>query len=298
VAVLFVLAVVVVSVAAVLSLAVLRWPVVDPADPRIQHDLVVHEVVRHPGLRALLARRLDPGATTGLALSAGGLVVVGGVATVGVVLAMVRSSTGLAEFDRGAARWAARHASDRSTDVLHLLTWVGSTGGIVVLALGILLLAGRRVPLGRAAAFLAVVLGGQNLVNNLVKIVVDRARPAIDQLASVNSPSFPSGHSATAAAGLAAFALLLGRRRPIRIKALLAGAAGGLAAGVAATRVLLGVHWLTDVVAGLALGWAWFALTSIAFGGRLLRFGTPVVDAAATAERLAEAGGPDAAPGG
>ena len=44
---------------------------------------------------------------------------------------------------------------------------------------------------------------------------------------------------------------------------------------VAGTRVLLGVHWLTDVLAGLAVGWAWFALWSIAFGGRLLDFGAP-----------------------
>jgi undecaprenyl-diphosphatase len=49
---------------------------------------------------------------------------------------------------------------------------------------------------------------------------------------------------------------------------------------VAGTRVLLGVHWLTDVLAGLAIGWAWFALWSIAFGGRLLHFGAPAEDLA------------------
>ena len=42
---------------------------------------------------------------------------------------------------------------------------------------------------------------------------------------------------------------------------------------MAASRVLLDVHWLTDVVAGLALGWAWFAICAVAFGGRVLRFG-------------------------
>ena len=52
---------------------------------------------------------------------------------------------------------------------------------------------------------------------------------------------------------------------------------------VAASRVLLAVHWTSDVVAGLALGGAWFALCAVAVGGRLLRFG-------ATAERVRAAG--------
>src|SRR4029077_8059927 len=85
-------------------------------------------------------------------------------------------------------------------------------------------------------------------------------------------PSFPSGHSATAAAFYATAALLLGRWRGRATRAVLAGLAGGVAVAVAASRVLLDVHWLTDVIAGLALGWAWVAVSAIAFGGRVLRF--------------------------
>jgi len=47
---------------------------------------------------------------------------------------------------------------------------------------------------------------------------------------------------------------------------------------------------VSDVVAGLALGWGWFALCAIAFGGRLLRFGAPAEEAAAAAERSSASG--------
>ena len=87
------------------------------------------------------------------------------------------------------------------------------------------------------------------------------------------------------AAFYATAALLIGRWRGRPTRALLAGLAAGIAVAVAATRVLLDVHWLSDVVAGLALGWAWFAICAIAFGGRILRFGA----AAETAARAADA---------
>ena len=106
-----------------------------------------------------------------------------------------------------------------------------------------------------------------------VKQLADRVRPAFNPVAATLGPSFPSGHSATAAAFYATAALLIGRRRPRPQRAALIGLAAGIAVGVAASRVLLDVHWLTDVIAGLALGWAWFAVCSIAFGGRILRFG-------------------------
>jgi len=48
--------------------------------------------------------------------------------------------------------------------------------------------------------------------------------------------------------------------------------------------VLLDVHWLTDVIAGLALGWAWFSVCAIAFGGRILRFGVAAEQAARVAD--------------
>jgi undecaprenyl-diphosphatase len=124
--------------------------------------------------------------------------------------------------------------------------------------------------------FLTLVVGGQFLVANITKSIVKRARPNFDHLTGFSGASFPSGHAVAAAACFAAFALVIGRHRSLQFRAVLAGLAVGLATGIAFSRVMLGVHWLTDVVAGLALGWGWFALCSIAFGGRELRFGSPV----------------------
>jgi membrane-associated phospholipid phosphatase len=74
------------------------------------------------------------------------------------------------------------------------------------------------------------------------------------------------------------------RGRTPQQRALIFGVAAGIAAGVACSRVMLGVHWLSDVVAGVLFGWAWFCACSIAFGGRLLRFGAPAEKAAEVVE--------------
>ena len=144
-----------------------------------------------------------------------------------------------------------------------------------------------RVPRSSSAS-------ADSIVTNGVKALVDRARPAIDPVGRTLGPSFPSGHSSTAAAFSAALALLAGRRRrPAVDGSALAGVAVGLAVAVACSRVLLDLHWVSDVVGGLVLGWGWFAVCAIAFGGSLLRFGAPVEQAGAAAAPVAAArGGP------
>ena len=260
-------------VGAAVALLAMRWHGGDPAAPTGRS--LASELAEHPEVGAEARRVLRPGGTTALGLSAAALALAGSGAVVGLLFLLVRTRTGFTEIDLGPARWAGARATPASTAVLRVLTHLGSTVVALPLVVAVGVAEARRLPSRSLPAFLALVEAGQLLLANLIKVLVDRARPDINPLAGFSAPSFPSGHAATAAATFAALALLLGRRRSRQTRAGLAAAAAGLTALVACTRVLLGVHWTTDVLAGAALGWGWAALCSIAFGGRLLRFGTP-----------------------
>ena len=227
----------------------------------------------HPGLRAALAPRLDPEVATGLALTLALMLAIAGGVLFGVLAYLVRTNAHLFGIDQSVASWGNAHASTLSTNVLNAVTQLGSIYVVVVLCV---ILATVETVVQRSAwvvAFILAVMAGEEVLVLSVKQLADRVRPAFNPVAATLGPSFPSGHSATAAAFYATAALLIGRRRPRPQRAALIGLAAGIAVGVAASRVLLDVHWLTDVIAGLALGWAWFAVCSIAFGGRILRFG-------------------------
>jgi undecaprenyl-diphosphatase len=267
-----------------------RWPNHDPAAPHLTADSAVlaPEIGRahvRARWRARWRARLDPEVVTGLALTLAVAAVVVLTATAGVLLLMVRTKTGIAHYDLSFARWGATHATSGSTAVVRRLSHLGGTIGVVSLALVVGVVEFRRLPNRAVFALLFLTVGGQFAIVNLIKVIVARARPDLEQLTGYSSYSFPSGHAASAAATFAVIALLLGRRRSRRVRAALAGGATAIAVTVAGTRVLLGVHWLTDVLAGLAIGWAWFALWSIAFGGRVLHFGAPAELADELADR-------------
>jgi undecaprenyl-diphosphatase len=265
------------------GLAVRRHPGIDPASARAS-NVVAHAVERRSRLRRLFAR-LDPGTETGLLLTLALIVVVAGGVALGALGLLVRTDSSLLQVDRSVAPWGEQHMTSLASSALDFVTSFGGTGVIVGFALAVLVVEMVRRPSRWLPVFLLAVTIGQTLLSTQIKDLVDRIRPTVNPIAHTLGPSFPSGHTTGAAACFAAFALVLGRGRSRNTQAVLAGAAVFIACAVAASRVLLGVHWLTDVLGGLALGWAWFALCSIAFGGRLLRLGAPIE----ATERVSEA---------
>ena len=223
--------------------------------------------------RTQLAAQLESEAATGVALTLALILLLGGGFVLAILTFVVRSEPDAIGLDASAANWGDRQASAFSTDALEAITYVGQPSTIAVLAAVLAVVETARTRSRWVVPFLLIVVGGNGILTTTIKNLADRVRPELNPVADTLGPSFPSGHSSWSAAFFAAAALLLARGRGRRAQIVLTGVAAGLAVAIAGSRVLLDVHWLSDVVAGLALGWAWFAACAIAFGGRSLRFG-------------------------
>ncbi|MGA2165049.1 MAG: phosphatase PAP2 family protein [Solirubrobacteraceae bacterium] len=151
----------------------------------------------------------------------------------------------------------ARQRSTELTAVAKGVTWAGSAFLLVPLALVccvVLVRAGLRWE----AVAVAVSLGGAMLISDVVKLLVSRPRPPVEHLQAVTSSSFPSGHATQASAFWLSLVLAAhaARATPLLTR-LLTLAAVLLVAAVAASRVYLGVHYPSDVIAGVLLGTGW-----------------------------------------
>jgi undecaprenyl-diphosphatase len=182
---------------------------------------------------------------------------VGCLAVLGGVGQDVVSRDGQYRSDSAHLSWFVAHRNVFDVDGAKLLAVVGSVGMLVLLAAltaGVLVL--RRVPLALAITPLLAVAGA-GAIAGVVKSLVGRGRPAATlQLAAESGASFPSGHTTDTTAFVLAMTLVIAivilRRQFAR--ALTVSGAAVISVGMGASRLLLGVHWPTDVVAGMALG--------------------------------------------
>ena len=250
----------------------------DPVNPAKAEQAVRRSVGRHPRVDRFLHERMDRQAAGGFLLTASVLVLFVVSIFVGIVLDMIDNHSGIAAADRSVAKWGSENGSTTTAHVMKWITQLGSTPVIIAVLLLTACFDYFRRHSREVFAFVAAVGIGELLLSNLLKVVVRRDRPDVLHLVVAHGYSFPSGHTVAAASTWLAVALVLGRDRSRRTRALLAGGAALIAASVATSRALLGVHWLTDVVAGLAIGWGWFMIVAIVFGGRAQRLGDPVSD--------------------
>jgi undecaprenyl-diphosphatase len=173
----------------------------------------------------------------------------------------------LTRLDARVATWAHDRVLDHPVleGTMHVLSFLAS--GLlltVLLDLALVWMLVRRDR--RRALFLPVVGLGGSALNSLVKVAVGRDRPRFDvPITTISGKSFPSGHSMSAMACYGALlVVVLPLLAPVT-RRWVAGVIGLVVLGVGASRIGLGVHFLSDVLGGFLLGAAWLAVVVAAF---------------------------------
>jgi undecaprenyl-diphosphatase len=207
-------------------------------------------------------------------------------------LALIAHSAVPHMWDRPIQHWVEDQRTDRLDDFFLFMSQFGGTQVVVV---------GSAILLGlvwRRCRPLFLLLLGATLARPALewtlKAFVDRDRPDFDRLVGGNGPSFPSGHVMAAVAlwGLVPpVVALLTRRRFWWWVATVASAA--MIIIVAASRVYLGVHWFSDVVAALLLGSLYLLVVEWCFDRAHRRYPCAFLDRRTGPEREAQLPPPD-----
>lgn len=166
----------------------------------------------------------------------------------------------LARWDVSFARWLAGERTTAGIDAFRVITFFGSPAVVAAIgALVCIVLCRRRRFVG--AALLPLVIAGTELLNLVLKLSFHRARPEV-AFVELDTYSFPSGHAmiSTAVYGALAYLAWSPLRTRRRRLTLIAGIVV-LVALIDFSRIYLGVHYLSDVLAGTAGGAFWLAVS-------------------------------------
>lgn len=170
----------------------------------------------------------------------------------------------IVSFDRATAVWLHVHATGSVTDVLAAVTRLGAAVVLlpVTLAAALALLLRRRW--AHAALMGAALVGGEAL-NMALKAAFERPRPSFSHpLATATGFSFPSGHAMVALTVYGALAFVVSASvKSRRARASVVAAAVALVLAIGFSRVYLGVHYVSDVLAAYSVALAWLMLCGL-----------------------------------
>jgi membrane-associated phospholipid phosphatase len=187
--------------------------------------------------------------------------VLGATIGAGELLGLAERPDGSTGFDRSVTSWVVDHRASWLTTVARALSTVGSQKVLLPLVAVVAIVLVARGP-RRPAGLLVVIWAGAIELYSLAKNAVDRPRPPMHLwLTSASGQAFPSGHATQSLSTFAALAVVAAALLPTARRPALA-LAGVIAAGVGWSRVYLGVHWATDVLAGWLAAACWVALVA------------------------------------
>ncbi|WP_248965797.1 phosphatase PAP2 family protein [Sphaerisporangium perillae] len=215
-----------------------------------------------------LGRRFDRDARLGLRLTLASVALVLVLVPFTLLLVLVETSFGpLNRLDEDVANALHAYAVQHPGWVRFLMLWTDVFGpGTWRVAIGLAAawLVYKRAPRLAAWAVTTITVGG--LLGLGLKVVVARARPHLPNPVDLApGSSFPSGHAVNVTLGVGVLMLLILPLLSHRQKVIAWTVGAVIVLGVAYTRVALGVHWVSDVVAGVVFGAAVVAATTAAF---------------------------------
>lgn len=178
---------------------------------------------------------------------------------------------GTLSFDHRILEFVIKHRTGWLDSTMRVVTSLGSFTVLTFVAVVAALVWRKRVGDWTALVLLALVAAIAWWSSNSLKLAFGRARPDLaDRLVLAGGYSFPSGHATQSAAIWGTLALLAASRFPSH-RLSIWSAAATIAVSVGVSRVYLGVHWFTDVIAGWALGAAVVGLAAAAIASRSRR---------------------------
>ncbi|SEK73654.1 phosphatase PAP2 family protein [Paenibacillus sp. OK003] len=178
-----------------------------------------------------------------------------------VSIALSISNNQIHVFDDTLIGWIQGMESPGMTRFMQLFTWIGSELPVVVITILAMLVLYIYLRHKSELLFLACVIAGSTLLNALIKLVFQRARPTINRIIEVSGYSFPSGHSMAAFSLYGGLAFLIWKHVPTatgRVLMIIVSAIFILTIGM--SRIYLGVHYPSDVVGGYFLSGCWLAI--------------------------------------
>jgi membrane-associated phospholipid phosphatase len=221
---------------------------------------------RFPGMSARAARRVDTSSANGFILT---FVVLAGAICAWVFIGITQDVVANEESaltDPRVMDFVVAHRIGWVTAAMKIVTWLGSNAVLIPLVVAVGGYFWFKDRTFSPAVFMVAALAGANLWYGITKSLVGRPRPSASiHLINVSGFAFPSGHATAVIATWGLAAVLLGAERSTRIKLALWGGAMGISLLVGASRIYLGVHWWTDVVAGFALGGLWLCILGVVF---------------------------------
>jgi membrane-associated phospholipid phosphatase len=166
--------------------------------------------------------------------------------------------------DTRVAAWLHDHASPGWTTFFEGVTWLGNVPTLTAVALASAVVLASKRRTAELQLLLLAAVGAQILTLGL-KLGFERERPFFpDPLATESSYSFPSGHSSVSLAVYGTLGFILARHLDDRRAQIASLAAAAVLVGlIGFSRLYLGVHFLSDVIAGFSVGLAWVALCAV-----------------------------------